>query len=48
MNVTPIIIGTILIFILAYWYYYGFVAAHLAIFKDDMITPANRMYDGSN
>lgn len=48
MNATPIIIGSILIFILAYRYYYGFVAARLAIFKDDMITPANRMYDGSN
>ncbi len=48
MNATPIIIGSILVFILAYRYYYGFVAARLAIFKDDMITPANRMYDGSN
>jgi len=37
-----------MVFILAYRYYYGFVAAQLAIFKDDMITPANRMYDGSN
>ena len=48
MNATPIIIGTILVFILAYRYYYGFVMARLAIFKDDMITPATRMYDGSN
>lgn len=48
MNATPIIIGTILIFILAYRYYYGFVTAHLVIFKDDMITPANRLYDGNN
>lgn len=48
MNATPIIIGTILVFILAYRYYYGFVTARLAIFKDDMITPATRMYDGSN
>lgn len=48
MNATPIIIGSILIFILAYRYYYGFVAARLAIFKDDMVTPATRLYDGSN
>lgn len=48
MNATPIIIGSILIFILAYRYYYGFVMARLAIFKDDMITPATQMYDGSN
>ncbi len=48
MNATPIIIGTILVFILAYRYYYGFVMARLAIFKDDMITPATRMYDGNN
>ena len=48
MNATPIIIGTILVFILAYRYYYGFVMARLAIFKEDMITPATRMYDGSN
>ena len=48
MNATPIIIGSILVFILAYRYYYGFVMARLAIFKEDMITPATRMYDGSN
>ena len=48
MNATPLIIGSILIFILGYRYYYGFVMARLAIFKDDMITPAIRMYDGSN
>lgn len=48
MNATPIIIGSILVFILAYRYYYGFVMARLAIFKSDMITPATRMYDGSN
>ena len=48
MNATPIIISSVLIFILAYRYYYGFVAARLAIFKEDMITPATRKYDGSN
>ncbi len=48
MNATPIIIGSILVFILAYRYYYGFVAARLSIFKSDMVTPATRMYDGSN
>lgn len=48
MNATPIIISSVLIFILAYRYYYGFITARLAIFKDDMITPATRMYDGSN
>lgn len=48
MNATPIIIGTILVFILAYRYYYAFGMTRLAIFKDDMITPATGMYDGSN
>lgn len=48
MNATPIIICSILIFILAYRYYYGFVMARLTIFKDDMTTPATRLYDGNN
>ncbi len=48
MNATPIIIGSILVCILAYRYYNGIEMEHLAIFKDDMITPATRMYDNSN
>jgi carbon starvation protein len=48
MNATPIVIGAILLFILAYRYYYGFVAARVAMLNDISVTPANRMYDGQN
>lgn len=48
MNATPIVIGAILLFILAYRYYYGFVAARVAVLNDKRVTPANRMFDGQN
>jgi carbon starvation protein len=48
MNATPIVIATVLIFILAYRYYYGFVEARLAMLNDGRITPAKRLFDGQN
>lgn len=48
MNATPIIIASVLIFIIAYRYYYGFVVARVATLNDSLTTPANRLYDGQN
>lgn len=48
MNATPIVIATILILILAYRYYYGFVTAKLLTFDKLQPTPAKRMFDGQN
>jgi carbon starvation protein len=48
MNATPIVIASILIFIIAYRYYYGFVTARVLVLDNTRITPANRMFDGQN
>jgi carbon starvation protein len=48
MNATPIVIATVLIFIIAYRYYYGFVVARLAMINDNRQTPSQRLFDGQN
>lgn len=48
MNATPIVIATVLIFFIAYRYYYGFVTARLVTFDALHRTPAQRMFDGQN
>ena len=44
----PLVIGALLVLILAYRYYYGFVAAKIATFDDNRLTPAHRLDDGQN
>ncbi len=48
MNAMPFVIGTIVIFALAYRLYFSFVAAKVAVRNDLAQTPAYRLYDGQN
>jgi len=48
MNAMPLVIGAIAIFVLAYRFYFGFIAAKVAVANDAMLTPSNRLYDGQN
>ncbi len=44
----PVVIGTIVLFALAYRFYFSFVAAKVAVSHDLSPTPAHRLYDGQN
>ena len=44
----PLIIIAILVFALAYRFYYSFIAAKVAVINDKRITPSKRFYDGQN
>jgi carbon starvation protein len=48
MNAMPFVIGAIVIFALAYRFYFAFVAAKVAVQNDLAVTPAHRLYDGQN
>jgi carbon starvation protein len=48
MNAMPFVIGTIVVFALAYRFYFSFVAAKVAVRNDVAQTPAYRLYDGQN
>jgi carbon starvation protein len=48
MNAMPLIIIAILVFALAYRFYYSFIAAKVAVINDKRITPSKRFYDGQN
>jgi carbon starvation protein len=48
MNAMPFVVGTVVIFILAYRFYFSFVAARVAVQNDLATTPATRLYDGQN
>jgi carbon starvation protein len=48
MNAMPFVIGAIVIFALAYRFYFSFVAARVAVQNDLGQTPAYRLYDGQN
>jgi carbon starvation protein len=48
MNAMPFVIGTIVLFALAYRFYFSFVAARVAVRNDIQQTPAYRLYDGQN
>jgi carbon starvation protein len=48
MNAMPFVIGTIVLFALAYRFYFSFVAAKVAVRNDLAQTPAYRLYDGQN
>ena len=48
MNAMPFVLGAIVIFALAYRFYFSFVAAKVAVKNDLAETPAHRLYDGQN
>jgi carbon starvation protein len=48
MNAMPFVIGTIAVFVIAYRFYFSFVAAKVAVRNDLSKTPAHRLYDGQN
>jgi carbon starvation protein len=48
MNAMPFVLGTIVVFALAYRFYFSFVAAKVAVKNDLAVTPAHRLYDGQN
>lgn len=44
----PVVIGTVVLFALAYRFYFSLVAARVAVSRDTGPTPAYRLYDGQN
>jgi len=48
MNAMPFVLGAIVVFALAYRFYFSFVAAKVAVKNDLAVTPAHRLYDGQN
>ena len=48
MNAMPLVITTILVFILAYRFYFSFIAAKVLTIDDLRSTPAGRLSDGQN
>ncbi|HEY9166039.1 MAG TPA: carbon starvation protein A [Candidatus Kryptonia bacterium] len=48
MNAMPLVLLTLAVFVIAYRYYYSFIAAKVAVLDDSRVTPAHRLYDGHN
>ena len=48
MNAMPLLVGAIVIFVLAYRFYFSFIAAKVAVINDSAVTPAIRLYDKQN
>ncbi len=48
MNALPIVIGSLCIFVIAYRYYSGFIAAKVLSLDDSRQTPAHTYFDGQN
>ncbi|NOU18793.1 MAG: carbon starvation protein A [Bacteroidales bacterium] len=48
MNAMPFVVGAILVFVIAYRFYFGFIAAKVATLNDLNQTPSHRLYDGQN
>lgn len=48
MNAMPLVIGAILIFILAYRFYFSFISAKICMINDTRIMPSKKLYDGQN
>ena len=44
----PLLIGAIAFFVLAYRFYYSFIAAKVLALNDTIQTPSSRLYDGQN
>jgi carbon starvation protein len=48
MNTMPFIIGTLAVFVLAYRFYFSFIAAKVLSISDTHSMPSSRLYDGQN
>jgi len=48
MNAMPLVITAIALFVLAYRFYFSFIAAKVLTLDDSRVTPAGRLYDGQN
>jgi carbon starvation protein len=48
MNAMPFVVGAILVFVIAYRFYFSFIAAKVATLNDMNQTPSERLYDGQN
>jgi carbon starvation protein len=48
MNAMPFVVGSILVFVIAYRIYFSFIAAKVATLNDLNKTPSQRLYDGQN
>ncbi|MCX6234060.1 MAG: carbon starvation protein A [Bacteroidetes bacterium] len=48
MNAMPLLIGAIAVFVLAYRFYFSFIAAKVAVADETRLTPAVRLYDRQN
>ena len=48
MNAVPYVIGALVVFALAYRFYFSFVAARVAVKNELAQTPAHRLFDGQN
>jgi len=48
MNAMPFVVGAILVFVIAYRFYFSFIAARVATLNDLNQTPSHRLYDGQN
>ncbi|MEI6898732.1 MAG: carbon starvation CstA family protein, partial [Bacteroidota bacterium] len=48
MNAMPLLVGAIAVFVLAYRFYFSFIAAKVLTLSDSRITPSGRLYDGQN
>ena len=48
MNAMPLVIGAIAFFVLAYRFYFSFIAAKVLTLDDSRLTPSGRLYDGQN
>jgi carbon starvation protein len=48
MNALPLIVGTLAIFVLAYRFYFSFIAARVATINDSGVAPSTRLFDGHN
>jgi carbon starvation protein len=48
MNAMPLLITAIVFFAIAYRFYFGFIAAKVAVVNDLKALPSSRLYDGQN
>lgn len=48
MNAMPFVIGALAILVLAYRFYYSFIAAKVLMLNDQTVTPAIRLFDKQN
>jgi carbon starvation protein len=48
MNAVPYVIAALAIMALAYRFYYGFIAARVLMLRNDVVTPAFRLFDKQN